>query len=78
VLSGPEIKWLIEAFTRGEVPDYQMGAWAMAVFFGGMSTAQTQHPTDAMMHSARVLIVRRTNIFRPPDHEHIPVNPSRT
>jgi thymidine phosphorylase len=50
----------------------------MAVFFGGMSAAQTQHPTDAMMRSGRVLIVRRTNIFRPPDHEHITVNPSRT
>jgi len=43
VLSGPEIKWLIEAFTRGEVPDYQMGAWAMAVFFGGKA-ARVQHP----------------------------------
>ena len=46
----------------------------MGVFFGGMSAAQTQHPTDAMMRSGRVLIVRRANIFRPPDHEHITVN----
>ena len=44
MLSGPEIKWLIEAFTRGEVPDYQMGAWAMAVFFGGMSAAKRSIP----------------------------------
>ncbi len=32
-LAPQEIVALIEGFTRGEVPDYQMSAWAMAVFF---------------------------------------------
>jgi pyrimidine-nucleoside phosphorylase len=54
-LSGDEIKSLIDAFTDGEIPDYQMSAWAMAVFFRGMTDAETQHLTDAMMNSGRVL-----------------------
>src|SRR3954447_8655308 len=54
-LSADEIKELIADFTRGEIPDYQMSAWAMAVFFRGMTAAETQHLTEAMMRSGRVL-----------------------
>jgi pyrimidine-nucleoside phosphorylase len=54
-LSAAEIKELIADFTRGEIPDYQMSAWAMAVFFRGMTPAETQHLTEAMMRSGRVL-----------------------
>src|ERR1700736_6374525 len=54
-MSAEEIKSLIKDFTRGEIPDYQMSAWAMAVFFRGMTAMETQHLTDAMMRSGRVL-----------------------
>jgi pyrimidine-nucleoside phosphorylase len=54
-LSAKEIKNLIADFTSGEIPDYQMSAWAMAVFFRGMTAQETQHLTDAMMRSGRVL-----------------------
>jgi pyrimidine-nucleoside phosphorylase len=54
-LSANEIKALIAEFTHGDLPDYQMSAWAMAVFFRGMTAAETQHLTDAMMRSGRVL-----------------------
>lgn len=54
-LTGEEITQLIGAFTRGEIPDYQMSAWAMAVFFRGMTASETQHLTTAMMQSGRVL-----------------------
>jgi pyrimidine-nucleoside phosphorylase len=54
-LSREQIEALISAFTRGEVADYQMSAWAMAVFFRGMTARETQHLTTAMMHSGRVL-----------------------
>jgi len=54
-LSAEEIGDLITAFTRGEVADYQMSAWAMAVFFRGMTAEETQHLTKAMMRSGRVL-----------------------
>src|SRR5436305_3912124 len=54
-LTAKEINSLMEDFTVGEIPDYQMSAWAMAVFFRGMTAAETQHLTDAMMRSGRVL-----------------------
>ncbi len=54
-LSADEIGSLIAAFTRGEVADYQMSAWAMAVFFRGMTPQETQHLTTSMMRSGRVL-----------------------
>ena len=54
-LSVDEINALMADFTRGDVADYQMSAWAMAVFFRGMTAAETQHLTSAMMHSGRVL-----------------------
>src|SRR3954470_17972815 len=54
-LTAAEIKALIQDFTRGEMPDYQMSALAMAIFFRGMTAAETQHLTDAMMRSGRVL-----------------------
>jgi pyrimidine-nucleoside phosphorylase len=54
-LTEEEIAFLISAFTRGEIPDYQMSAWAMAVFFRGMTAVETQSLTMAMMRSGRVL-----------------------
>jgi pyrimidine-nucleoside phosphorylase len=54
-LTQAEIKFLIEGFTSGLVADYQMSAWAMAVFFKGMTAAETQHLTTAMMESGSVL-----------------------
>jgi pyrimidine-nucleoside phosphorylase len=53
--SPAEIFFLVEAFTRGDVPDYQMSAWLMAVVLRGMSGAETAALTDAMMRSGRVL-----------------------
>ncbi|MEY2559148.1 MAG: hypothetical protein QOE34_2573 [Verrucomicrobiota bacterium] len=54
-LTEEEIAHLISGFTHGEIADYQMSAWAMAVFFRGMTPAETQHLTKAMMESGRVL-----------------------
>lgn len=54
-LTAEEIAHLISGFTSGEIPDYQMSAWAMAVFFQGMTAAETHHLTKAMMESGRVL-----------------------
>ena len=50
-----EIKSLIDSFTRGEIPDYQMSALAMAIFFRGMTPNETQNLTAAMMQSGRLL-----------------------
>ena len=50
-LSAAELCRLIEGYTAGEVADYQMSAFAMAVFFKGMTPAETAALTRAMMTS---------------------------
>ena len=54
-LSADEIAEFIRGYTTGEVPDYQVAAWAMAIFFKGMTGAETGALTRAMMHSGNVL-----------------------
>lgn len=46
-----EIEFIITGFTKGEIPDYQMSAWAMAVYFQGMSAEETAYLTQAMCES---------------------------
>lgn len=50
-LTKEEIQFIIEGYTNGEVPDYQMSAFAMAVFFRGMTEEETAALTMAMVHS---------------------------
>jgi pyrimidine-nucleoside phosphorylase len=54
-LSDAEIHHLIAAFTAGEMPDSQMAALAMAIFFRGMTTQETSALTHAMLHSGITL-----------------------
>src|SRR3954470_14052760 len=54
-LTKDEIDQLITGFISGAVADYQMSAWAMAVFFKGMTTEETRHLTTAMMESGSML-----------------------
>ena len=54
-LAPDEIRALVEAYTRGDVPDYQMAAFAMAVCCRGMTAAETHALTDAMQHSGECL-----------------------
>jgi pyrimidine-nucleoside phosphorylase len=49
-----ELRALIAAFARGEVPDYQMSAWLMAAYLNGMDAAETDALTAALLHSGRV------------------------
>lgn len=54
-LTGAEIRHLIAAFTSGEMPEYQMAALAMAIFFRGMTPEEISALTDAMLRSGSVL-----------------------
>jgi pyrimidine-nucleoside phosphorylase len=54
-LTSDEIAWLIERYTSGDVPDYQMAAWAMAVLFRGMNDRETADLTLAIAHSGDML-----------------------
>ena len=53
-LSTEEIRFLIRGFTAGDIPDYQMAAWAMAVCFRGMSDRETADLTMAMAESGEM------------------------
>ncbi len=54
-----EIARLIGAFSAGELADYQMSAWLMAVFQRGMTDAETDALTQAMLQSGEVLDLSR-------------------
>ncbi len=54
-LTGEEIKYFVDGFTRGEIPDYQVAAWAMAVLLNGMTQQETANLTLAMAHSGEIL-----------------------
>ena len=50
-----EISELILGYARGEIPDYQLAAFCMAVFFRGMTAAETYALTDAMIRERPTL-----------------------
>lgn len=54
-LSKEEIEFFIEGYTKGEIPDYQVSALMMAIYFRKMSEAETLHLTMAMAHSGDML-----------------------
>jgi pyrimidine-nucleoside phosphorylase len=54
-LTSDEIDALIAGYNRGEVADYQMSAFAMAVFFRGMNLSETTAMTEAMRDSGQVV-----------------------
>ena len=54
-LSQEEIEFFIQGYTRGEIPDYQASALAMAILLNGMTLAETRNLTLAMAHSGEVL-----------------------
>lgn len=54
-LSAEEIRFFVEGFTRGEIPDYQAAAFLMAVYFQGMTPQETADLTMAMARSGRAL-----------------------
>jgi pyrimidine-nucleoside phosphorylase len=57
-----EIDYLVSAYTRGDIPDYQMAAWLMAAWIRGLSRTELVSLTEAMLHSGEVV-----------DHSDIPV-----
>jgi pyrimidine-nucleoside phosphorylase/thymidine phosphorylase len=54
-LSVDEIRYLLDGFTSGEIPDYQMSAFLMATFFNGMTDRELSSFTEVMMASGEVL-----------------------
>jgi len=54
-LDAPEISHLIDAYTKDEIPDYQMSAFLMAVFFAGMTDREVSTLTECMIRSGETV-----------------------
>ena len=54
-LSVDEIRFLLDGYTTGEIPDYQISAFLMATFYSGMTDRELSSFTDVMMSSGEVL-----------------------
>lgn len=59
-LSTAEIQWFISEYMQDHIPDYQMSAWLMAIYWRGMNTQETSDLTMAMAQSGEQLHVRTT------------------
>lgn len=67
-LSAGEIDWLIQGFTRGDIPDYQFSALLMAIVWRGMNARETTDLTLAMAGSGDQLNIRQS--FSPAVDKH--------
>jgi pyrimidine-nucleoside phosphorylase len=54
-LTTEEIKFLVNNYTKGKIPDYQFSAFLMAVYFNGMNVAETSALTETMLYSGTVI-----------------------
>lgn len=54
-LTKEEIRFFINGYTKGAIPDYQASAFAMAVYFRGMTKSETSFLTEAMMNSGETI-----------------------
>ncbi|MEW6573120.1 MAG: pyrimidine-nucleoside phosphorylase [Bacillota bacterium] len=52
-LSTEEISWFIERYAAGEIADYQVAAWLMAVYIRGLDAVETASLTEALLHSGK-------------------------
>ena len=67
-LTVAEINFMIEGFTKGEIPNEQMSAFAMAVYFKGMNTEETAALTMAMANSGDTVDLTSVDGFKMDKH----------
>lgn len=67
-LSTEEIDYMIQGYTRGDIPDYQMSAMCMAIVLRGMDERETLDLTMSMMHSGAVLTLDRIDGIKADKH----------
>src|SRR5262249_22889481 len=54
-LAPEEIEFLVNGSTNGEIPDYQMSSFLMAVYFSGMTDREVSRLTECMLHSGETV-----------------------
>ncbi|MBQ9610797.1 MAG: thymidine phosphorylase [Lachnospiraceae bacterium] len=68
VHSKDEIRYIVDGFTNGEIPDYQMSAWLMCVYYNGMTKEETLELTNAMADSGDRLDLSRIDGIKVDKH----------
>ena len=63
-LTAEEVRWMIDGFTSGEVPDYQMSAMLMAVFYNGMTKEELSEMTMAMVESGDQIDLSASKVLK--------------
>ena len=63
-----DIKTFIDQYVTGEIPDYQVSAWLMAVNFNGMTTNEIVALTDAMLNSGETIDLSHIEKFKTDKH----------
>jgi pyrimidine-nucleoside phosphorylase/thymidine phosphorylase len=54
-LAPEEIQYLVDGYTRGDIPDYQLSAFLMATYFSGMSDREVSVMTESMVNSGSIV-----------------------
>lgn len=67
-LSSEEISFFINEYTKGAIPDYQMSALLMAIFFVGMNDQETAALTQTMLHSGVVVDLSEIDLYKVDKH----------
>lgn len=67
-LSSEELKFLVSGYTKGEIPDYQMSAFLMAVYFKGMTAEETADLVSIMKHSGAIVDLDRLKLPKVDKH----------
>lgn len=68
ILSKEEINYFVTGFTKGDIPDYQVAAFMMALFFQKMNKEETVYLTEAIMNSGDVLDLSEINGIKVDKH----------
>lgn len=63
ILSKEEISFLLDGYLKGEIPDYQMSSFLMAVYFKGMSKEELKVFTEKMVNSGEIIKFEGVNKF---------------
>ena len=61
-LSRDEINFVINSYTEGTIPDYQMSAFLMATYLSGMNAKETAYLTEAMLNSGNILTIAPSGV----------------
>ncbi|GAB6282962.1 MAG: thymidine phosphorylase [Ignavibacterium sp.] len=67
-LSKKEIQFLINAYTKNEIPDYQFSAFLMSVYFNGMNAEETSALTESMLNSGKTINLNNIEGFKIDKH----------